>query len=207
VAGRAPVVLVGTAALVALAFTVPAGWAMLRDPAPAADPARQQADGVSGTIGENNPFTDPFTGTAAASYPKGAAGTSLPAAKTVPGFSAADVDNALNQVRRAMIAGRLDSVMLVDHKPDKFLALIAPNQRAAIRKWFTDLTHVNLATWIDPAVRLDPDEQPRVSGKVTFASTVRDGRRELRVTTNFVWVYPEDLVRADHSLDIQDSCP
>jgi hypothetical protein len=46
-----------------------------------------------------------------------------------------------------------------------------------------------MATWIDPAVRLDPREEPRVSGKVTYTSTIRDGRRELRITTNFVWVY------------------
>jgi hypothetical protein len=189
VAGRVPAVVVGVAALVALAFTIPAGWAMMRDTTPTAGPPRHQADGVSTTVPENGSPDDPFAGTPAASYPKGAAGISLPAAKPVPGFTAKQVDAALKQVRQAMIAGRLDSEMLIAHKPDKLLALLAPSHRAGIRKWFTGLTHANVATWIDPAVRLDPREEPRVSGKVTYTSTIRDGRRELRITTNFVWVY------------------
>ncbi|BEL03006.1 hypothetical protein Q0Z83_011970 [Actinoplanes sichuanensis] len=279
VAGRVPMVVVGVAALVALGFAVPAGWAMLRDDTgSAAEPNRQPADGVSEEIVADGSINDPFAGTAAATYPKGEAGIDLPTAKAVTGFGAAQVDAALKQVRRAMIAGRLDSTMLVDHDPDELLALIAPNQRAAISRWFSDRVHTNLATWIDPAVRLDPDQQPRVSGRITYTSAVRDGRRELRVTTNFVWVYafkgttqpiavvhdenqwefpatknlraddrgmwigntrsylalmdcaagdrgllapyrmgavgnpaatedPEELVRADHSLDIQDGCP
>jgi len=186
VAGRVPVVLVGAAVLVAIVLTVPAGWAMLQD---TASPTRQQADGVSATTARNGSPTDPFAGTPAASYPKGAAGITLPAAKAVPGFTAEQVDAALKQVRQAMVAGRLDSDMLITHNPNKFLALLAPNQRSGIRKWFTNLTHANVATWIDPAARLDPREQPRVSGTAMYTSTVRDGRRELRITTNFVWVY------------------
>ncbi|MEU4159439.1 hypothetical protein [Actinoplanes sp. NPDC026670] len=190
VAGRVPVVLVGLAALVALGFTVPAGLAMVRDrPAPAAEPTRSPGDGVSGTIPENGSITDPFADTPAASYPKGAAGISLPAAKAVTGFSAAQVSAALQQVRRAMIASRLDSTMLTGHDPDELLALLAPNQRAGISKWFSDATYVNLATWIDPAAQLDPDHEPRVSGRMAYTSRVRDGLRELRITTNFVWVY------------------
>jgi hypothetical protein len=55
--------------------------------------------------------------------------------------------------------------------------------------WFHGVSFTRVATWIDPAVRLDPREQPRVSGRVTYASVVSGGLRTLRVTTNFIWVY------------------
>ncbi|MBO3743673.1 hypothetical protein [Actinoplanes flavus] len=46
-----------------------------------------------------------------------------------------------------------------------------------------------MATWIDPAVRLDGKEQRRVSGRVTYSSEKIDGLRTLRITTNVIGVY------------------
>jgi hypothetical protein len=133
--------------------------------------------------------TGPFAGTPAETYAKGSAGISLPAARAVTGFSAAEVDKALRQVRRALVAGRLDNAMLVSHRPAIFLALLAPTERKHVEKWFRETSYLNVATWIDPAVRLDPKEQPRVSGRVTYSSVKANGLRTLRITTNFVWVY------------------
>jgi hypothetical protein len=45
-----------------------------------------------------------------------------------------------------------------------------------------------MLTGHDPS-RLDPREQPRVSGRVTYASLMVDGLRTLRITINFIWVY------------------
>jgi hypothetical protein len=88
-----------------------------------------------------------------------------------------------------MIDGRLDQHMLVGHQPDKFLALLAPNSRKQMQGWFRTAQFANVATEIDPKVRLDPAQTPRVSGRVTYQTLVRDGIIYLRVTTNFVWVY------------------
>lgn len=147
------------------------------------------ANGISAVTSGSAAPTDPFAGTPAARFPKGAAGISLPPAKAVTGFTAAQVGAALKQVRAALIAGRLASGMLVGHHPAPFLALLAPNDRAPIGKWFKGTDFDGVATWISPAVRLDPGEQPRVSGRVSYTSVMVDGLRTLRVTTNFVWVY------------------
>jgi hypothetical protein len=116
----------------------------------------------------------------------------------VAGFSGEQVGAALKQVRKALVAGRLDSAMLTGHDPSGLLALLAPRQRKDIGAKFQTATFTTFATWIDPAVRLDAGEQPRVSGRVTYASTMVDGIQTLRVTTNFVWVYAFD--GADHPL-------
>ncbi|GAA0579863.1 hypothetical protein GCM10010172_76030 [Paractinoplanes ferrugineus] len=144
--------------------------------------------------------TDAFAGTAAAGYPKGAAGITLPPARAVPGFSADQVQAALGHVRAAMIAGRLDEDMLVGHKTGRFVAMFAANQRQMLEKDFAGDGFDTYATWIDPAVKLDAREEPRVSGRVTYTSVKEDGIQTLRVTTNFVWVYAFD--RADKPLAV-----
>ncbi|GAA2688741.1 hypothetical protein [Actinoplanes palleronii] len=133
--------------------------------------------------------TSPFTGTAAANYPIGEAGIVLPEVKAVTGFSATEVRTALNTVRAALVAGRLDEDTLVRHRKDEFLGLLAPNDRTSVAKWFGSASFGTVVTWIDPAVTLDPANRPRVSGRVTYKSVVDDGIRTIRVTTNFVWVY------------------
>jgi hypothetical protein len=131
----------------------------------------------------------PFDGTPAAAYPRGAAGIALPKAAAVAGFTAAQVDADLKHVRAAMIAGRLDDTMLTGHDPSRLIAMLAPDQRDVVTRWFHGVTFTRVATWIDPAVKLDPVEEPRVSGKVTYSSVISGGLRTLRVTTNFIWVY------------------
>ncbi|MFI6073847.1 hypothetical protein ACIA5C_19965 [Actinoplanes sp. NPDC051343] len=165
-------------------------------------PTESVPSGISVTTTAKAVPTDPFAGSPAAHYPKGAAGITMPAATKVAGFSAAQVGAALKDVRAAMIAGRLDPQMLVGHKPDKFLGLLAPNSRKVIKGWFSGQDLSTVATWIDPAVRLDPAEPPRVSGRTTYRSLSVGGIRTLRITTNYVWVYafegPEHPLAAEH---------
>jgi hypothetical protein len=170
--------------VVAVAVPVVRSWR-----GPVAYPTESVPSGISVTSSQSAAPTDPFAGTPAAAYAKGQAGITLPKAKAVTGFSAAQVGAALQQVRKALVAGRLDHDMLVDHRPTGFLNLLSPNSRDDIEKWFGSAKFQSLATWIDPAVRLDPREQPRVSGRVTYSSVVVGGLRTLRVTTNFIWVY------------------
>jgi hypothetical protein len=146
--------------------------------------------------------SEPFAGTPAANYPKGAAGIRLPRAKAVPGFSAAQVAADLADVRTALIAARLDARMIDRHDPSELLKLLAPTSQASVKKEFG--TNVGLAhvTWIDPRTPLAPDEQPRVSGRVSYAGTMQQGIPMLAVTTNFIWVYafarPDHPVAAEH---------
>ncbi|GAA2882966.1 hypothetical protein Acy02nite_05320 [Actinoplanes cyaneus] len=146
-------------------------------------------DGVTATTSASAKPTGPFDGTAAASYPIGTQGITLPKATAVTGFTAVEVGAALKRVRDALVAGRLDQDMTVDHRPDDFLALLAPSSRTEVSKWFASGDFGSVATWIDPKVKLDPANQPRVSGRITYKSVVDDGIHTLRVTTNFVWVY------------------
>lgn len=142
----------------------------------------------------------PFAGTSAVGYPQGAAGISLPAARAVTGFTTAQVGTALREVRAALIAGRLTPGMLTGHHPQPFLALLAPNDRGPIGQWFKGTKFDAVATWISPAVRLDPAEPPRVSGRVSYASVEAGGLRTLRITTNFVWVYAFGRAASGHPL-------
>ena len=190
---RRAVFIVGGAAIavLVLAVAVPTvrSWLPSGGSAPAAYATQSVPTGISATSSQSAAPTDPFAGTPAAGYPKGTAGITLPKAKAVAGFSAAQVSSALQQVRKALVAGRLDKSMLVDHRPTGLLNLLSPNSRDEIEKWFGNAKFESVATWIDPAVRLDPHQEPRVSGRVTYSSVVVGGLRTLRVTTNFVWVY------------------
>jgi hypothetical protein len=196
-AGKVPVVLVGVAALVVLGIAVPAVRAML--PArggsqaaayPVGTYATESAPpGVTVTTSASAPPTDPFAGTPAATYPKGAAGISLPST-ALRGFTTAQINAALQQVRKALVAGRLDPRMLTGHDPSVFLKLITAGERDDVRReFFNGKDMENLATWIAPTAKLDPREQPRVSGRVTVASFYVGFQRQLRITTNFIWVY------------------
>jgi hypothetical protein len=165
-------------------------------------PTQAVPSGVTVTTSASAKPSDPFEGTPAAAYPKGAAGITLPPAKAVEGFTATQVRDSLQKVHQALVATHLDHAMLVDHKPGTFLAMLAPGQRDDIGGWFRTRDFTTLAVWIDPAVKLDPGQQPRVSGRVTYSSVLVDGRRTLRITTNFIWVYAftgtEEPIAAAH---------
>lgn len=189
-----PAAVVGLAAAVVLVFTIRSTSTSQAEATPVVTTASTAASAAKAAP------ADPFADTAAAGYPRGAAGIVLPAARAVPGFSAAQVEAALAKVRAAMIAGRLDEDMLVGHRSQRFVDMFAVNQRAALEKDFRGSAFSTYATWIDPAVKLDPGVEPRVSGRITYASVVEDGLRTLRVTTNFVWAYA--FQRTDHPIII-----
>ncbi|MEV6850616.1 hypothetical protein [Actinoplanes sp. NPDC051411] len=165
-------------------------------------PTQSVPSGVSVKTTQSAAPTDAFAGSPAALYPKGAAGISMPAAARTGVFSAAQVGADLKKVRAAMIAGRLDPQMLTGHKPDKYLALLAPNARPEIKTWFAGKDRSTVATWIDPSVHLDPSEQPRVSGRTTYRTVKIGDIAYLRITTNYIWVYafegPQHPLAAEH---------
>lgn len=188
-ARKLPWILTGVLVAGLLALAVPRMFSAPHAGSTTGYPTASVPSGIGATSTRSAAPTDPFAGTPAATYPKGAAGITLPRVAAVTGFTAAQVGADLKQVRAAMIAGRLDDTMLTGHDPARLIAMLAPDQRAEATKWFQETSFTRVATWIDPAVRLDPGEQPRVSGRVTYSSVVSGGLRTLRVTTNFIWVY------------------
>lgn len=152
-------------------------WGDSAAPAPSGTPTPGGAETAS-----------PFAGTPAEHFAEGEAGIVLPAAEPVGDFTAEEVAEALEQVRQALIAARLDETMLVDHNPEKFLSLLAPDQRAALRVALEDGEFGPFPTrFVGVTYEL---VEPRVHGEATFRSrAVQRGDELIEVTTRFVWVY------------------
>ncbi|MFF4879064.1 hypothetical protein [Micromonospora sp. NPDC000668] len=193
----------GVGAVVALVLVAILGWSgfsavqrihngeplrpgLARSPSPAPRPVDESGNSLG-----------PFVATPAEKYAVGEAAITLPAARAAAPFTAKQVADALAMVKQALVEGRLDVSMLLG-KPDKFLALLAPEDRDHVRKEFAEGASLGYAT------RTDRDASPelefrdgiRASGTVQYRSTVdRDGIRVLEISTRFIWVYSFDLPR------------
>ncbi|GGN06551.1 hypothetical protein FHR83_002310 [Actinoplanes campanulatus] len=100
---------------------------------------------------------------------------------------------ALNDVRDAMIAGRLDHRMIVDHDPANEIQWEFPrseNLRKADKGMWTGDT-LSYMAWMDCAASRKGLLRP---GAATSAPTPA-GTED-----------PEDILRADHPLDITGTC-
>jgi hypothetical protein len=136
------------------------------------------------------PLLSPYDRTPAQLYPQGEAGILTPAATPVAGFTTAQITAALDTVKKAMIAGRLDTKMLVDHNTATFLALFNPEDRKEVEKYFKEEDFFTFATQLAPGHALTADGI-RVKGTTTLeADKTEQGVRLLKVKTNYVWVYP-----------------
>ncbi len=164
------------------------------------------SDGDSGTPLFSAP-DHPFDGTVADGYEIGEAGIKVPAATAVDGFTEDEVAAALDTVKQALIAGRLDESMLYDHDRTALKALFSPAGAEELDTWFDEKIGGIVATMIAPGFELT-DHGVRVSGEMTFqATTIEDGIAALEVHTNFVWVYPftGDLKEpGDHLVTVRD---
>lgn len=110
----------------------------------------------------------PFAGTPAEQWPEGEKGIVAP-----------DGNPAYEQVRQALIASRMDPVMLTEHQPGRFLALLAPEVREHVTKELSGWT-----TRLKQGTKLLPGGI-RVSGKMTLGE--KDGYPA--VTTDYVFAY------------------
>jgi hypothetical protein len=132
----------------------------------------------------------PFAGTPAEDFAEGAAGIELPPAEPVGEYTADQVQDALEQVREALIAARLEESMIVDHDPDDFLATLAPDVRPALQVTFEADGFAAFATQIAEEARLVP-VAPRVAGSMSYeVTTAERDLPAITVTTRFAWVYP-----------------
>lgn len=126
----------------------------------------------------------PFASTPAEQWPEGERGVVAPAG-----------DPAYEQVRQALIASRMDPVMISDHEPGRFLALLAPGVRDHVSKELPGWT-----TRLKPGTKLLPNGI-RASGKMTLGE--KDGYPA--VTTDHVFAYafePPDPERLTDQMEL-----
>ncbi len=152
-------------------------------------PTAPPPSGITATTEATAAPNAAFEGSPAGKYPEGEDGITLPNATAVSGFTKTKVTAALKKVKQGLIAARLDEKMLVKHDPSALTALLAPDARKSIQLEFTKHNFLTFASQIATGSELT-SETPRVSGRITFRATTKEGIRFLEVITNFVWVYP-----------------
>lgn len=144
------------------------------------DPARDALSGVD--------LDRPFAGTPAEGWADGEAGVVAPAAQPVGEFSAEQVAQAYERVRRAVITARLDRRVVQDHDVEPFLGLLAPDLQDHMRPLFDgrkDTEASLVVTRVDQGWRLLP-VAPKVTGSMRAEA---GGPGELFVHTNYVIAY------------------
>jgi hypothetical protein len=99
-------------------------------------------------------------------------------------------------VKKVLVAGRLDSQMLVNRNPEPFLKLVAPDDKAVLRKDFDAHRSRVFATQFAPGTK-PATGAARVKGRMTYRATTSEGFKTLEITTNFVWVYPFQMPGAE----------
>lgn len=134
---------------------------------------------------------DPFAGTPAEDFAEGADGIVLPEAEPIGDFTADEVAEALELVRDALIAARLDPAVLVNHDLKPLLTVMAADQQAALEKAIEANGYGPFPTRIDRAAALTP-ELPRAAGDFAYEEIIvgPPDASLLQVETRFVWVYP-----------------
>jgi hypothetical protein len=132
----------------------------------------------------------PFAGTPAEAFPEGADGIVLPPAEAVGDFTADQVADALERVRGALIAARLDESLLVGHDPADFLANLAPDLRSALGNAFESEASTTFSTRVAEDTELAP-VPPRVTGTISYETTPAGAQdtEVIEITTRFTWVY------------------
>ncbi|ASO19167.1 hypothetical protein FHR81_001433 [Actinoalloteichus hoggarensis] len=129
----------------------------------------------------------PYERTAAAGWAEGAAGIVEAEAVPVGDHDAEEVATAVEAVREAVIAARLDPRSLTEHDPEGYLSLLAPDLQAGLREAFAE-DDVETGLWI---TRIGEDDAllpvpPRVEGEMTVELD-EDG--EILVRTNYLFAY------------------
>ncbi|WP_250284430.1 hypothetical protein [Frankia sp. CiP1_Cm_nod2] len=133
---------------------------------------------------------DPFAGTPAASFAAGADGLVLPAAADTGSFTAAEVETALQQAKKLLVAAYLDPrVFGGDLGP--VYATMNNGLRQSIQETAADPSKNDEILF--PAARFAPGvtlaaPDARAKGSITYAPGEKPGT--LVVTANHVYVYP-----------------
>lgn len=144
--------------------------AIATTPAPMLDPSR------------------PFAATPSADWADGADGIKPPPAKPVNGFTAEQVAAATAQVREALVASRLDPRMIVEHDPEPYLDMLAPDARRQLEPLFTGGREPQVQSLVSLIAKDHPllPVEPKVRGEMRVSAGEAG---EVVVHTNYVFVY------------------
>lgn len=142
---------------------------------------------------------DPFHGTPAEQYAAGQAGIVLPTALAVGTYSAAQVRAAYTTTKKLLVAANLNPQTLSGGRPRAFAALLTPQLRA----YFTDNLNrqgVNkkgygrsTRSWVAsfaPRTTALVGSVIKVHGFMGATTAVDSGRKVLRITFDYLFVYP-----------------
>lgn len=137
---------------------------------------------------------NPFAGSPALNYADGAAGIVLPEVKPAKGYTATQVQSALQVTRDLLIAANLDPAALRGETPAAFRALVDPQQDDLLDE--LEAAYARSTVDNDPLVtitRFNPQETElvgsviKVSGIMAYAL---DDEGMLTVTADYSFVYP-----------------
>jgi hypothetical protein len=143
--------------------------------------------GANGSGQEDGTPKDPYKGTPAAAYQVGAAGLTMPPAKALGPWSAADVTAVVTKTRDTLVAARLDPRVLTKREVTGYVTRLAPKTRATVEKQIRGgEPALGYVTRLAPGFTL---LVPEIRTKGKLAVTL--GRaQQLVVTADVVWVYP-----------------
>ncbi|MGH3861910.1 hypothetical protein [Actinokineospora sp.] len=130
----------------------------------------------------------PFDHTPASGWTDGAAGIVVPPAMQVGEFTKEQVASATALVRDALVASRLEPLLLVQHDPSRYLSLLAPDARKQLAPLFgtgNEPQAQALVSLVSKGSPLLPVE-PKVNGRMWAEA---GGPGELVVHTNYVFAY------------------
>lgn len=192
-------------AIVVLAGGAVYGWLHVRSRWSAGDgngaqaarsgPARQAApDGQP-----SGPPSNPFAGSPANGYADGQAGIVIPAAHAVGRYTAAQVRDAYQTVKKLLVASQLDPKTLAGGAPDAYANLLIPLQRAVFlsnlnktgltSQGYLRSTRGSVAAFAPGTTRLI-GHTIKVHGTMSAQSATLAGRPVLRINVSELFVYP-----------------
>lgn len=143
------------------------------------------------------PSADPFAGSPAAHFADGKAGIIPPAARPVSGFSAAHVAAAYRKVKELLVAAQLNPQTLGGGAPGAFARLLTGQQRdyfighldkLGTRHGAQRSTRAWVTSFAPGTTRLIGGTV-KVHGRMTAARAVDAGRKVLRISVDYLFVY------------------
>ncbi len=167
-----------------------------RSEAPLAAESKRPREAPGAEPAQRPTWDEPFRGSPAARWADGAAGITVPAAKATGWMDAAQVERALKQSRRFLVAAGLDRGVLRGERPTEAIGLLNPHQDDVQEYLRTALSSKTPTPTTDPLLlfsRFRPQQAQLVGDVVKTRGRLsyREGKRgALEVTADVTFVYP-----------------